>query len=115
LRFYYGVDLADVIAGRGPSPALVLLMVQRLPDTSLTFALASGGREHFGWGVDRHMRADIFDALNQNTRATGNWGKKAPKFDPWPRPKVKKKAVPKGKSKRRISVADIYKQFSARR
>ncbi|MEU0120629.1 MULTISPECIES: hypothetical protein [Streptomyces] len=102
-----------MIEGRGPSPALVLLMVQRLPDTSLTYALASGGREHFGWGVDRHMRADIFDAINQNTRATGNWGKKAPKFPEWPRPKVKKKAT-KGEKKRR-SVAEIYKQFSARR
>ncbi|MGW5130884.1 hypothetical protein [Streptomyces sp. NPDC004135] len=106
-----------MIAGRGPSPALVNLLVQRLPDTSLTVALASGGREHFGWGVDRHMKADIFDALNQNTRATGQWGKgKAPKFQPWPRPKAaKKKDRPKGKPARRISVADIYKKFTTRR
>ncbi|MCS0601099.1 hypothetical protein NX794_07620 [Streptomyces sp. LP11] len=103
-----------MIAGRGPSPALVWLMVQRLPDTSLTVALASGGREHFGWGVDRHMTADIFDALNQNTRATGQWGKKgAPKFPEWPRPKVQKKAA-KGKTRRRVRVADIYKQFARR-
>ena len=49
-----------------------------LPDTSLTAALASGGREHYGWGVDRHLAADTYDALNLNTRATGNWRKKPP-------------------------------------
>jgi hypothetical protein len=109
-----------VIAGRGPSPALVLALVQRLPDTSLTIALASGGREHFGWGVDRHLKADIFDALNQNTRATGNWGKgKAPKFPAWPRPTAKKTKQANGgkkkQDKRRVSVAEIYKQFTTRR
>jgi hypothetical protein len=104
-----------VIAGRGPSPALVNLLVQRLPDTSLTVALASGGREHFGWGIDRHIKADIFDALNQNTRATGQWGKgKAPKFKPRPKPSSKKDGS-KGKPARRISVADIYKKFTTRR
>lgn len=79
----------DVIEGRGPSPSLVLLLVQRLPDTSLTVALQQGGREHFGWGQDRHLRADLYDALNLNTRASGNWGKKAaPKIPQFPRPKV---------------------------
>ncbi|MET9861959.1 hypothetical protein ABZY93_22080 [Streptomyces smyrnaeus] len=110
LWFHYGIDLGDVIAGRGPSPALVLLLAQRLPDTSLTVALASGGREHFGWGLDRHIATDLFDAVNQNTRATGNWGKgKAPKVPPWPRPKAKtKKKTAAGHNKPR-SVADIYK------
>ena len=83
----------------------------RLPDDSLTAALASGGREHFGWGVDRHILADVFDAINQNTRASGQWGKKgAPKIDPWPRPKVKQAE----KKKKPVTVADLYKQFSRR-
>lgn len=104
-----------MVAGRGPSPALVHLLVRRLPDTSLTMALASGGREHFGWGADRHMTADLFDALNQNTRATGQWGKRgAPKFPEYPRPKAKKESH-KGEKKRRLSVAEIYKQLTARR
>ncbi len=94
-------------------------MVRRLPDTSLTVALASGGREHFGWGVDRHMQADVFDAINQNTRATGQWGKgKAPKIPPWPRPKAPKKpakAAAEKKTGRRVSVAEIYKKLTARR
>jgi hypothetical protein len=106
------VDLADVIAGRGPSPSLVLSLLQRLPDTSLTVALASGGREFFGWGQDRHLAADLFDALNTNTRATGQWGKgKAPKIPEYPRPKPKAK---KKAGKRPASVAEIYKRFAGR-
>lgn len=104
--FYYGIDLVDVIEGRGPSPRLVIALVQRLPDTSLTAALASGGRDHFGWGADRHIAADLFDAMNQNTRACGNWGKKPPKIDARPRPGKGKK------SKKPTSVVDIFKRLS---
>ncbi|MEU6959590.1 hypothetical protein [Streptomyces chrestomyceticus] len=100
-----------MIAGRGPSPTLVLSLVQRLPDTSLTVALASGGRQFFGWGQDRHLTADIYDALNTNTRATGQWGKKAPKIPEFPRPKAKTTAKA---SKRPASVAEIYQQFRGR-
>ncbi|MEU9044101.1 hypothetical protein AB0D63_20840 [Kitasatospora sp. NPDC048343] len=101
-----------MIAGRGPSPALVLLLAQRLPDTSLTVALASGGRDFFGWGVDRYLTADLFDAINSNTRATGNWAKgKAPKIPPWPRPTAKAKTAP---AKKHASVAGIYQQFTWR-
>ncbi|MEU6056986.1 hypothetical protein [Streptomyces sp. NPDC047097] len=104
-----------MVDGRGPAPALVLRLVQRLPDTSLTFALAAGGRSHFGWGIDRHLAADLYDALNQNTRATGQWGKKgAPKLPEYPRPKAKTKSATKAVKKRR-SVAEIYQQFTARR
>jgi hypothetical protein len=78
----------------------VLTLVRRLPDTSLTFALARGGPEHLGWGHDRHLMADLFDAVNQNTRASGNF-KKPPKFKPYPRPKPKAEKKPR-------SVADVY-------
>jgi len=89
---------------------LVLLYAQRLPDTSLTVALASGGRDHFGWGIDRHMLADVFDAINANTKATGNWGRgKTPKLPQWPRPTGKKK---KPEKKKPVSVADIFKRFN---
>jgi hypothetical protein len=102
----------DTINGVGLAPAFVLLLVQRLPDDSYTHALARGGREHFGWGTDRHMFADLYDALNANTRATGNWGKgKAPKIQPWPRPgkdskgKAKRPGVP-------TTVRDLYHRIS---
>lgn len=91
----------------GMAPSFVLSLIQRLPDTSLTAALASGGREYFGWGADRHIAADLFDALNQNTRACGNWGKKPPKFDPRPRPGRGGKDKKKG-----VGVADIFKRLS---
>lgn len=100
----------EVIEGRGPSPLLVILLIQRLPDTSLTAALAAGGPEFFGWGVDRHMAADTFDALNQNTRATGNWGKgKVPKFPQFPRPKPKP-TKPEGPT----TVKGLFEQFNRR-
>lgn len=77
----------------------------------MTAALASGGRELFGWGVDRHIAADTFDALNQNTRATGNWGKgRAPTMPAWPRPQVKE---PTDTSKP-ITVKDIFNRFARR-
>lgn len=83
-------------------------LVQRLPDTSLTAALASGGREHLGWGMDRHLAAATYDAINANTKATGNWAKgKVPKFPEWPRPKTDGP-----KSEKKASVADIYARFS---
>lgn len=101
-----------MIAGRGPSPSLVLSLAKRLPDTSLTVALASGGREHFGWGTDRHMMADLFDAINQNTRASGQWGKKGPPdIKPWPRPNPEDKTP---EEKKPVSVADLYNRFQRR-
>ena len=111
--FYYAVDLADVIDGRGPSPALVLSLIQRLPDTSLTVALATGGKQHFGWGLDRHIAVDLFDAINANTRATGNWKKGgAPKLKPWPRPKFKKKAA--APTTGPMKIKDLYQRFTRR-
>lgn len=100
-----------MIDGRGPSPSLCLLLIQRLPDDSLTAALQQGGREFFGWGQDRHLRADIYDALNLNTRASGNWGKsKAPKIPAFPRPeKARKKRSP------RELLSELHARLTGRR
>lgn len=82
-----------------------------MPDTSLTVALASGGRELYGWGQDRHLQADIFDAINQNTRASGRWGKgKPPTIPEWPRPV----STTKSKKTKRVTVKDLFAQFSRR-
>lgn len=100
----------DVIEGRGPSPSLVIQLVLGLPDDSMTAALASGGKENYGWGTDRHLLADLYDAINQNTRASGSWGKKgAPKIDPYPRPKSKA-----AKAKKKVTVADLFGQLNRR-
>lgn len=75
----------------------------------MTTALASGGRDFFGWGLDRYMAADLYDALNMNTVATGQWKKKPPKIDPYPRPKPPK--VERDPSKP-VSVLDLFGQFA---
>lgn len=62
--------------------------------------------DHFGWGLDRYMAADLYDALNQNTRATGNWGKKPPTFPTYPRPTSRKRGEQK-----QVTVADLWRQF----
>ncbi|MFE2104306.1 hypothetical protein ACFXAF_00270 [Kitasatospora sp. NPDC059463] len=104
-----------MIAGRGPAPALVLALVQRLPDTSLTAALAAGGRHLLGWGQDRHLIADLYDAINLNTRATGQWGRgKAPKIPSWPRPAAKDRRKSTGDAKPPKTVAAIYQQLTGR-
>lgn len=87
-----------------------MLLIARLPDTSLTRAIASGGREQFGWGADRHMIADLYDAISQLIRASGNWGKKgAPKIPPYPRPKISDPA-----KKPKVTVRDLHAQFTRR-
>lgn len=88
--------------------------VQRLPDTSLTAALMRGGREHFGWGVDRYMQADVFDAININTKVTGHWKKgKAPDFPAWPRPETAK-ANRKDEPKPKVTLAEIHRKLTRR-
>lgn len=98
------------MAGRGLSPSLVIPLVKRLPDDSMTSALMHGGRQFFGWGTDRYMLADIYDAINVNTTATGNWKKgKQPDIPPWPRPDAEKK------KKKRTSVRDVWNKFQTRK
>jgi hypothetical protein len=90
-------------------------MVQRLPDTSLTAGLARGGVEHFGWGTDRHLMAHLIDALNQNTRATGQWKKKPPDIPPVPRPKVKKPAAAGKAAAGKSPLASIHRMLTGGR
>lgn len=99
----------ETIQGRGVAPALVLLFVQRLPDTSLTHAFEKGGWEHFGWGQDRHIAADTYDAITFNTEATGHW-EKPPGLPQWPRPSLKQESTPEPAKKKR-SVKDFYAQL----
>lgn len=102
-RLLYGIDLTDVAMGRY-SPSLMLSLVQGLPDDCYTYALASGGREFLGWGRDRHLSADTFDAIQTLIRVTGNWKPgKEPKLKPYPRPSVEE-AKP-------VTVADLFKTF----
>lgn len=75
-----------------------------------------GGEDHVGWDQTTYLLADIFDALNQNTRASGNF-KKPPKIPPYPRPK--KPYRPTGpaqgglKKKSKVTVAQLWGQMSS--
>lgn len=93
--------VAEYERNEGMDPSLLIALIARLPDTSMTSAIATGGRDnwraHFGWGADRHLAANTYDAVNLGTLASGHW-KKAPKFDPYPRPLDVKKTEP-GKAK----------------
>lgn len=97
LWFYYRVRLADTIAGHGPSPYEIRLLVQRLPTESLTSALMRGSRDYFELSREWRVLADIYDAIQLNTIASGNWKKgKQPAFKPYPRPDTEaEKAPPK--------------------
>lgn len=110
MKFYYGIDLVDVIQGRGPAPSFVLVLIEGLPSGSMTAALAGGGTHLTGWSEERWLLAGIYDALNLNTRATGNWEKgKAPKFEPWPRPTAKDRT---DEGRKKVTVADLYNRLA---
>lgn len=108
LLFHYQVDLIDTVRGTGRSPAELILLIKRLPDTSAYRALQRGGWEHFGWGQERHMLADIYDALAYQTEVTGNWvDPKKVSLPRWPRPKAKKRETGE---KKPISVRDLWQK-----
>ncbi|PSL04136.1 hypothetical protein CLV30_106141 [Haloactinopolyspora alba] len=76
----------------------------------MTHALMRGGPEHLGWGVERHVLASLFDALNLNTKISGNWKKgKEPKFPEWPRPETASATT-----KKKATVKDLWMKMSRR-
>lgn len=99
---YYRVDLTEVVAGRGPSPALVLALVEGLPEDSATVAAMRGGREWRGWTQQTRVLADLYDAVSLNTRASGRWKRRAPRIPDYPRPKQRR-----GRGRRGQTVADV--------
>lgn len=85
---------------RGPSPAFVLSLVEGLPSEGMFTAMRRAESsdsdkwlQFYEWGRSEAVSADIFDAVFENARMTGMWGKKTPKpFPPYPgRPVMKKK------------------------
>ena len=75
-------------------PAHMLALVERLPEGSMTVSMRhdkKDWREYLGADMNYYVQAGIYNAVNDNTLATGNWGKKKPKIKPWPVPQVAKK------------------------
>lgn len=74
-----------------------------------------GGMEHIGWDHESYALAGIYDAINLNTLATGNWKKgKEPKLPPFYRPKLKKaaKAVKQVARSGKDSLERLYRMYA---
>lgn len=68
-----------------------------------------------GWGTDRWLAAHTYDALNQNTLATGNWKKgKTPEFQPFPTPLDDKPASLKKAEKKSSALHNIFSMLTGR-
>lgn len=86
---------------------MALLYIRGLPDTSLTAALVQGNDALYGWGQDRHLLADIFDAINDNTILTGNFKPGTPSVS-WPRPKTAEQLAAS-----KVTVKDLWMRLSS--
>lgn len=92
------------------APALVLTLIERLPEGSKTSALMRDEtyyRAYQDIGPEYYVLAAIHDAINNNTLATGMF-KKRPKIDPWPTPNVIAKKARKRKEDKPRSVEDLW-------
>ena len=109
LLYYYGVDLRDVVNG-DIAPLFVISLIERLPEGSKTQALMQDSkywRSFMDINPDYYVLAGIFNAVNDNTRARGNF-KKPPKFEPWPVPQLIVDKAKKKESDRPKTVKDLY-------
>jgi hypothetical protein len=88
----------------------VLSLIERLPEGSKTASLMQS-KEHWRAYMDiapnYYVLAGIFNAINGNTAATGNF-KKRPKFEAWPTPRETVRRLRK-KADRPRTVADLYR------
>lgn len=96
---HYGLDLFEIVRDlcSGDArwrPGFALALIEQLPDDSAFAAAQMGGRDHRGWGTDRHLQVLLFDALQMNTFVTARagGGKKAKQPPPFPRPGVRSKS-----------------------
>lgn len=89
-------------------PAHMLALIERLPEGSMTVSMRHDKKEwrdYLGADMNYYVSAGIFNAVNDNTVATGNWEKgKAPKLKPWPVPQIAKKL----REKKPASVKDLF-------
>lgn len=85
-----------MVAGRTHhTPALLLALIENLPEDAATVAEMRGGPEFRGWTRGVSVQADLYDAVMLNTQATGRWRKHPPKFKPYPRPRTRRSRMTK--------------------
>lgn len=87
----------------------MLSVIRWLPDSSAFYASRAGGRAFLGWGEDRRLSAALYDAVNQNTRATGNWKKDPPDIPRWETP------FDKAKKSKKATVKGLFSRFNTGR
>lgn len=62
--------LTDVYRFDGSLPVWeAAILLKQLPHSSRTMAMLQGGKEYWGWTVDRYVMAALLDAMNVNTFA----------------------------------------------
>lgn len=86
-RRYYGLDLADVIDGRGGlTPRKALALIVHLPAASAFAASARGGHQYRGWTEDRYLAVAQINAIREQTWVLAAINSKRPPKRPEPLP-----------------------------
>ena len=107
LMHEYRFDLFDYVRRLDRPPSAVVALIDRLPLGSrymsehLAKELDGEWRDFLDKGVEWWTLADLYDAINQNTRVSGGIKKK---LDPYPRPGKKSG---KGKKKKPQSLREL--------
>lgn len=109
LLMHMGINLMDTIAGTGYAPSIVLLATLGLPDYAHFRSTASGSPEFSGWGKDRMMLADIYDAIRENTVVTAGLKENFDKFA-YPRPGVERE-----QPKKEVTLSDLFRRLDGAR
>lgn len=69
-REYYNLRLSDVLEWDGSLPVWeAAILALELPLSSRTMAMVQGGKEYWGWTLDRHLLASVLDSIQVDTFA----------------------------------------------
>ena len=116
LHFYYRLDLVELIQKLHDgtmTPALILALIERLPQGSATQAMLATAdsdvdwRDLLGWTTTDQVLSDVYNAVNTNANLT-RFGGKPFKFEPYPTPA---QALQKHKKKKDQTLDGLYALF----
>lgn len=93
----------------------IIALIDRLPEGSRFISELhdpDDWREYLGADAHYMALAGIYEAVNQNTRATGNWKGKPPRMDPWPTPGIAAERAKKSRAPEATTLDDIFRRLS---
>lgn len=93
-RRYYSIDIRELVSGPTDlTPGYVLQLITGLPEDSVFVAASQGGPQFRHWGVEEHLLANLFDAVQTLTYVTiaANSKKKPKPPEALERPKAQQK------------------------